>query len=181
MNLNREPLPTSQQTQAIDRVLAAARIALGLYWLYEQHWKLPPDFGLHDPRGLMFAFQQSIQYPTVGLYRTFLVQIVVPHFRLFGWSVFLAESSVGMLLFVGLFSKLAALLGTLQAINLLVSQGATPEGPWIYLAILAANLVILLTPSNRVWSVDHFLGNAVGRMAGSHPRLARALAVAMGQ
>ena len=68
-------------------VFALARIALGLYWLYEQHWKLPPDFGLHDPRGLMFAFQQSIQYPTVDLYRAFLQDIVVPNFHLFGWLV----------------------------------------------------------------------------------------------
>ena len=74
---------------------AAARIAVGAYWLYEQHWKLPPDFGLHDPRGLMFAFQQSIRYPTIDLYRAFLQDVVVPHFLLFGWLLGIAEVAIG--------------------------------------------------------------------------------------
>lgn len=133
---------------------AAARVALGLYWLYEQHWKLPPDFGLHDARGLMFAFQQSIQYPTVGLYRAFLLGVVVPRFHLFGWLLFFTEVAIGASLVLGAFTRAGALLGVLQAVNLLIAQGCTPEGPWIYLAILAANLFVLLTPSNRRFSVD---------------------------
>ncbi len=135
-------------------VFAAARIAVGSYWLYEQHWKLPPDFGLHDPRGLMFAFEQSIKYPTVDLYRAFLQDVVVPHFHLFGWLLLLMEVAIGMSLVLGAWTRAGALLGVLQAVNLLVAQGRTPEGPWIYVAILVANLVVLLTPSNRRFSVD---------------------------
>lgn len=166
---------------ASDRLFAAARIALGLYWLYEQHWKLPPDFGLHQPRGLMFSFQQSIQYPTLGPYRTFLQDVVVPHFHLFGWLVFLGETLIGMLLTLGLFTRLAALLGTLEAVNLLVSQGATPEGLWIYLAILAANLFVFGTAGNRVWSLDRLLAAQVGLLGRRHARLGRVLAAAMGR
>ena len=132
---------------------AVARIAVGLYWLYEQHWKLPPDFGLHDARGLMFAFQQSIQYPTVDLYRAFLQSVIVPHFHLFGWLLGFAEVAIGASLVLGVLTRAGALLGVLQAVNLLIAQGRTPEGPWIYVAILAANLFVLLTPSNRRFSV----------------------------
>lgn len=135
-------------------VFAVARIALGLYWLYEQHWKLPPDFGLHDPRGLMFAFEQSIEYPTLDLYRAFLQDLVVPHFHLFGWLVFLTETAIGLSLVLGAATRAGALLGVAQAVNLLVAQGSTPEGAWIYVAILAANLLVLFTPSNRRFSVD---------------------------
>jgi uncharacterized membrane protein YphA (DoxX/SURF4 family) len=164
-----------------DRLLAAARIGLGLYWLYEQHWKLPPDFGLHQPRGLMFSFQQGIQHPTLGLYRTFLQQVVIPHFHLFGWLVFLAETLIGVLLTLGLLTKLAALLGTLEAVNLLVAQGATPEGPGIYLAILAANLFVLGTAGNRVWSLDQFLTARLADLGRRHALLGRILAAAMGR
>ena len=136
---------------------AVARIAVGSYWLYEQHWKLPPDFGLHDPRGLMFAFQQSIKYPTVGLYRVFLQDVVVPHFYLFGWLLGITEVTIGASLVLGAFTRAGALLGVLQSLNLLIAQGRTPEGPRIYLAILAANLFVLLTPSNRRFSVDRRL------------------------
>ena len=138
---------------------AAARIAVGLYWLYEQHWKLPPDFGLHDARGLMFAFQQSIQYPTVDLYRTFLQNVVVPHFHLFGWLLGCAEVAIGLSLLLGAFTRAGALFGVLQAVNLLIAQGRTPEGPWIYVAILAANVFVLFTPSNRRFSVDNRLAS----------------------
>jgi len=136
---------------------AVARIAVGSYWLYEQHWKLPPDFGRHDPRGLMFAFQQSIKYPTVGLYRAFLQDVVVPHFYLFGWLLGITEVTIGASLVFGAFTRAGALLGVLQSLNLLIAQGRTPEGPRIYLAILAANLFVLLTPSNRRFSVDSWL------------------------
>lgn len=137
-----------------DVLFAAVRIVVGLYWLYEQHWKLPPDFGLHDPRGLMFSFQQSIQYPTLDLYRAFLQNVVVPHFHLFGWLLGLAEVAIGVSLVLGALTRAGALLGALQAMNLLIAQGSTPEGPWLYVALLAVNLFVLFTPSNRRFSVD---------------------------
>ena len=164
------PAPGSMQYAA---AFAAARIAVGLYWLYEQHWKLPPDFGLHDARGLMFAFQQSIQYPTVDLYRTFLQSVVVPHFHLFAWLLGLTEVAIGLSLVLGLFTRVGALLGVLQAVNLLIAQGRTPEGPSIYLAILAANFFVLLTPSNRRFSVDNWLASRRSSTTSRSPLQAR--------
>lgn len=139
---------------ARDVALAVGRIAVGAYWLYEQHWKLPPDFGLHQPRGLLFSFEQSIAHPTLGIYATFLRDVVVPHFHLFGWLLFAGEVTIGTSLALGAFTKTGAALGTLQAANLIVAMGRTPEGPWIYVAILAANVAVLATPSDRRLSLD---------------------------
>lgn len=161
------------ETRRRDYGLAAFRIAVAAYWLYEQHWKLPPDFGLSQPRGLMFAFQQGIQYPTLELYKMFLQTIVVPNFHLFGWLLFVAEAVIGLSLLLGLFTRAGALMATLQAINLLISQASTPEGPWIYFAILAANLIVLLTPSNRQWSLDRILAPTFAQQAAHDQRLAR--------
>jgi hypothetical protein len=161
-----------------DVTLAVGRIALGGYWLWEQHWKLPPDFGLHQPRGLMFAFQQSIRYPTLGVYKTVLQDVVVPHFHLFGWLVFLVEVAIGTSLTLGVFTKAGALLGTLEAVNLFVSQASTPEGPWLYVAFLAANLGALVLPTNRQLSVDRLLApqveKAMARRGGLLRRVMRA-------
>ena len=157
---------------------AAARIAVGLYWLYEQHWKLPPDFGLHDARGLMFAFQQSIQYPTVDLYRVFLQGVVVPHFHLFGWLLGITEVVIGASLVFGALTRAGALMGVLQAVNLLIAQGRTPEGPWIYVAILAANLFVLFTPSNRRFSVDRRLAPKIDGARGLPTLVRRVLRLA---
>ncbi|MEP6509241.1 MAG: hypothetical protein ABJC63_13535 [Gemmatimonadales bacterium] len=145
---------TVRRRRRYDLAFATARVAVGSYWLYEQHWKLPPDFGLHDARGLMFAFEQSMRYPTIDLYRVVLQEIVVPHFHLFGWLLFLVEVAIGVSLVLGAWTRAGALLGVLQAVSLLVAQARTPEGPWVYVAILVANLVVLLTPSNRRFSVD---------------------------
>jgi uncharacterized membrane protein YphA (DoxX/SURF4 family) len=171
---------STPDTTRRDVALAVGRIALGGYWLWEQHWKLPPDFGLHQPRGLMFAFQQSIRYPTLGVYKTFLQDVVVPHFHLFGWVVFLGEVVIGTSLTLGVLTKAGALLGTLQAVNLFVSQASTPEGPWLYVALLAANLTALFTPTNRQLSVDRILAPRVSKAASRHGSLlARVLRYAM--
>lgn len=167
------PMPDDELGSAVKRrgpydvVFAAARIAVGSYWLYEQHWKLPPDFGLHDPRGLMFAFEQSMRYPTVDLYRVVLQEVVVPHFHLFGWLLLLVEVAIGTSLVLGAWTKAGALVGVLQAVNLLVAQGRTPEGPWVYAAILVANLAVLITPSNRRFSIDAWRARRSGLKGGS--------------
>jgi thiosulfate dehydrogenase (quinone) large subunit len=168
-------LHSAPDTKWRDVALAVGRIAVGGYWLYEQHWKLPPDFGLHQPRGLMFAFQQGIQYPTLDVYKTFLQDVVVPNFYLFGWLLFVGEMTIGTSLTLGLLTRAGALLGTVQAVNLLLAQGSTPEGPWIYLAILGANIVVLLTPSNRQLSVDRLLAPKLAESASRGSLLARIL------
>jgi thiosulfate dehydrogenase (quinone) large subunit len=155
--------------------LAAGRIALGAYWLWEQHWKLPPEFGVHDPRGLMFSFQSSIDHPTLGLYRTFLQQLVVPNFYFFGWLVFISETLIGLSLTLGVLTRMGGVLGTLQSVNLLVAQGATEEGPWLYLGLIAANLAVVFTPSNRRLSVDRRLAPRVAASSGRASIVARAL------
>lgn len=162
------------------RAFALIRILVGGYWLWEQHWKLPPTFGRNQPRGLMYSFQQGIEHPTVPLYKTFLSDVVVPHFTLFGWLIFLLEVSIGLSLVLGLFKRLGATLGVLQAVNLLVAQASTPEGPWIYLGILAANLFVLLTPSDAAWSVDNHLGPALREAATRGSTGARALLALLG-
>jgi uncharacterized membrane protein YphA (DoxX/SURF4 family) len=143
-----------RRTTGVDVGLAALRIAVGAYWLYEQHWKLPPDFGLHAPRGLMFAFRESAAYPTIHLFGAFIQAVVIPHFHLFGWLLLLTETMIGLSLLLGAWTRIGALLGVLQAANLLVAQASTPEGPWIYAALLVANLLVLVTPSGRAVSVD---------------------------
>jgi thiosulfate dehydrogenase (quinone) large subunit len=137
--------------------LAVGRIALGAYWLWEQHWKLPPEFGIHDARGLMFSFQSSIEHPTLGVYRIFLQDLVVPNFYVFGWLVFVSETMIGLSLTLGLLTRVGAVLGTLESVNLLVAQGATEEGPWLYLGLIVANVAVLVTPSNRRLSLDRLL------------------------
>jgi thiosulfate dehydrogenase (quinone) large subunit len=163
-----------------DLALAGGRIALGAYWLWEQHWKLPPEFGVHDARGLMFSFQSSIEHPTLDVYKTFLETLVVPNFYIFGWLVFVSETLIGLSLTLGLFTRAGALLGMLQSINLLVAQGATEEGPWLYVGLIAANLAALLTPSNRRLSLDRRLASKLRASTGRVGTIGRLVRWAIG-
>jgi len=58
----------------------------------------------------------------------------------------------------------------LPAVNLLIAQASTPEGPWVYLLILAVSLFVLFTPSNRRFSVDSRLAPKL-RATRSRPAL----------
>ncbi|HET7037437.1 MAG TPA: hypothetical protein VFI42_17260 [Thermomicrobiaceae bacterium] len=162
--------------------LAVVRVGVGLYWLWEQHWKLPPSFGRDQPRGLLYALRQAAEHPTFGFIGTIVRKVAIPHFTLFGWLLFLLEVAIGISLVFGLLKRAGAVLGTLHAGDLLLAMAGTPEGPAIYLAILAANAFVLLTPSDRRLSLDRrVLAPRLRPAAERGNRLARLLLQLMGR
>lgn len=135
--------------------LAGLRILLGVLWLANLSWKLPPDFGKHDPEGLLYNFERAEQYAVVGPLRDFTREVVIPHFTLFGWLVFLAELAAGLLLLLGLWTRVGALMGLIQSITIaLLVVRAPNEWVWTYVMFVAIGLVVLLTPSGSKLSLD---------------------------
>ncbi len=139
--------------------LAGLRILLGVLWLANLSWKLPPDFGKNDPEGLLYNFQLAEQYAVFGPLQDLTRELVIPHFTLFGWLVFLAELAAGTLLLLGLWTRVGALIGLLQSIviTMLVVQ-APSEWVWTYVMFVAIGLVVLVTPSGSRLSLDERLG-----------------------
>ena len=142
-------------------VLAGARILLGVLWLANLTWKLPPDFGRDDPEGLLYNFELASAHAVVAPLRTLAEDVLIPHFTLFGWIVFLAELAVGLSLLLGLWTRIGALLGVVQsiAITLLVVR-APDEWVWTYVLLVAMSLVVALTPSGERLSLDARLRRA---------------------
>ena len=92
-------------------VFAGLRIFVGIVWIANLSWKLPPDFGRHDARGLLFSFELAHRWALVEpLPATSLGGRCDPHFTLFGWLVFAIELAAGVLLTLGLMTRLGALL-----------------------------------------------------------------------
>lgn len=150
--------------RAFDRAvlaLAGLRIFVGVLWLANLSWKLPPDFGRDDPRGLLYSFRQAERHALVGPLRDFVEDVVIPHFTLFGSLVFAVELVAGVLLFLGLFTRLGALIGTGQslAITALVVR-APNEWFWGYAMLVLLNLLPLVGPSSARLSLDHRRGRA---------------------
>jgi thiosulfate dehydrogenase (quinone) large subunit len=156
-----------------------ARIAIGALWLSNALWKVPPDFGFAalpnppDP-SLAYFVQEIIEHPPFGLYQSFMRDLVLPNGILFGYSVLLAELATGISLLLGLFTRLGGLLGTLQALNLMIGLANVPgEWPWAYRMLVLLNLIILATAAGRNWGLDQPLRRWLRPRVERGDRLAR--------
>lgn len=139
--------------------LAALRIFVGIVWLANLSWKLPPSFGRDEPRGLLYSFRQAERWAVIGPLRHLVHDVVIPHFTLFGWLVFGVELTAGVLLVSGVLTRLGALIGTGQAgmITLLVVN-APNEWFWGYAMFIVLNAVPLLAPADRRLTIAHLRG-----------------------
>jgi len=138
--------------------IGLCRLAFGLMWLYGASWKMPPSFGQGADTGLWYWIQQQIQYPTFPWYRSFLENVVVPHFYLSGWLVFLLEFSVGFFLLIGLFTRIASAVGLLMSLNLLIGLAASPCGMSLTYVLMALFHVLFITTGAGLnWGIDQLL------------------------
>ena len=88
--------------------LAGMRALMGIVWLSLLFGKFPPGFGRHTRDGLMHTFRLAEQHAAIGPLRDLVRRLVIPHFTLFGWIVFLVELVIGILLLAGFYTRIAA-------------------------------------------------------------------------
>jgi uncharacterized membrane protein YphA (DoxX/SURF4 family) len=142
-------------------VLAGLRIFVGIVWIANLSWKLPPDFGRRQARGLLYSFQLAQHWAIVGPLRDLVGSVVIPHFTLFGWLVFAIELAAGVLLLFGLMTRLGAALGTAESVAILLLVGRAPtEWFWGYAMFVLLNVLPLLVPADERLSIDHARGRA---------------------
>lgn len=169
-------------TVAAMTVLGLVRGALGAIWYRETLWKQPwnnygcrPTFELKGG-GLCDWIGREIANPPFALYQSFLVNLIAPNIRVVGLGVWLAEITIAALLFLGLFTRLGGLIGTLQALNLLIGLWNVP-GEWrsAYVMLFALNLIFLIIPAGRFLGADQFLLPRLAPAAARGNPLARLL------
>ena len=139
--------------------LALARIVAGGIWLLNLGWKLPPDFGRHDARGLYHWLVVARDHAVSSPLRAFVRHVVLPHYTLFGSLVFAVEALAGVLLVAGFSTTIGAALGTGQAIVIgLMVANAPGEWRLAYLMMAFLNALPLLAPADLRLSLDARLG-----------------------
>lgn len=144
-----------------ELALAGLRVLMGVLWLANLAWKLPPDFGRHDARGLLYSFHQAQHHALSEPLRRFVAHVVIPHFTLFGWEVFAVEAVAGVLLLLGWHTRLGAVVGLVQAISITVLTVRAPnQWAWGFALFVAVSLVLVLAPGNARWSLDARQGRA---------------------
>jgi uncharacterized membrane protein YphA (DoxX/SURF4 family) len=132
---------------------------MGVLWLSLLLGKLPPDFGRHSSDGLMHTFELARRYAAIGPLRDLVRRLVIPHFTLFGWIIFLVELLAGVLLVTGFYTRVGAWIGLTLSLVTLVFIGHAPHS-WRFALVLfvAWHVVLLATPCARRLSLDDRLG-----------------------
>ncbi|MBI2704874.1 MAG: TQO small subunit DoxD [Actinobacteria bacterium] len=134
--------------------MALVRIMVGVLWLTNVNWKMPPTFG--EGGGGLYGFtKEAVDNPVFAPFSWLVERVILPNFIPFGWSVLLLESLLGACLLLGLATRFWAVVGTIQSLAITMSVALTPgEWPWSYYMMVALNLVLAATAAGRTWGLD---------------------------
>src|SRR5574341_114394 len=180
MSANRDLLGKPRGASPMDRLvpgwpLALFRIAFGLLYLDMGLQKAPwRDFGwLHG------FIQNEIAHPTFSSVATFLTEVVLANFTLFGWISFLVEMALGLGLLFGLLTRLAGLGGLLWQVGLAVQAFNVPgEWYWTWVLLTLPQFCFAFSAAGRVWGLDAWLAPAMETRARAGRSWARILRLA---
>lgn len=140
--------------------VAVVRIATGLIWTSNLEWKEPPDFGcgVSETRGLCDWLRLASEHSMVQVHADFVEETVLPNYELFGYFLYLYEAITGLLLIFGLLTRVAAMMGLLQSINLFIGVSRAPgEWSWDYGMMIFLHLALLGLAAGRYFGLDVFL------------------------
>lgn len=138
------------------------RIVVGLLWVENLSWKIPPHFGADDNSGLYYFTSLAVEYPLLAPYSAVIENVVLPNFAAFGWGVYIVEICLGLFLLLGLATRFWAVVGLIQTLAIFLSVGAAPnEWKWSYFLMAAAHLAVLGFAAGRVLGVDAVLRRRV--------------------
>jgi uncharacterized membrane protein YphA (DoxX/SURF4 family) len=160
-------------------IFGGSRIAAGLLWLANVHWKRPPTFGSTNGSGLYKYVKYGIDNPTFPPYSWVLREVIAPHMSLFGWMTLLLEASLAALLILGWRTRPVALIAAAQSAAIGLSVAQTPnEWPWSYVVMVALHLMLFATDAGRFGGLDSL--SIEGRSARRSVMVLGGAAVAVG-
>ena len=148
----------SQQLPGLS--IGLLRIMFGILWLDAALQKAP---WVINPQGQRFGWLsnwiwQEMQYPTLGVYKTFLENVVWPNFTFFGYMSFVVEMALGLSLLLGVCTVLSGLGGALWQCNIALGSYSVPgEWYWIWPLLIAPHLVFAMSRAGRSVGLDLFL------------------------
>ncbi|MDQ3811363.1 MAG: DoxX family membrane protein [Chloroflexota bacterium] len=141
--------------------LALARIAFGLYFLSQALDKLNGNW-LSDG-GPLARFTQQLLPRSEAFYRPFLESTVVPESLTFARLVTTGELVVAILLILGLFTRLGAVIGLWLNLNYMFMKGLANNAGSIDRLFVAAELAFALAAAGLVWGLDGYLARSLPR------------------
>jgi uncharacterized membrane protein YphA (DoxX/SURF4 family) len=149
---------------AVARSAALVRILAGIIFVAEGWAKVSGDF---VRGGFAGSVAETVSGPSWPAWKTFLERVVAPNATVFGWVFAGAELLLGIALVLGLWTRAAAVGGSLLMAILLLGQTYVPGkrwDEWVTAGLTAKFALLLLlllalADAGRVWGLD-------GRLAG---------------
>jgi len=155
---------------------ACTRFLLGVMWLQQTFWKLPPTFtdnpdgsgGLRQWIGIM------ANGAAFGVHRALVRDLILPNFHFFAYQVWAGETAVAAMLMLGLFTRLGGLLGLAMSLNLWLGLYNVPnEWSWSYFFMVLLMGFVIAVRAGRALGADALIGEPLAnRLAQRIPRLA---------
>ena len=115
---------TKQPGGILGKALLVARVGVGIFFIVFGEYKV---FGSEFARtGFTHYLEGFIQQTAVGFYRPVLSYVILPHVVFFGYLVGVVELFIGVSLILGVFVRVASVIGMLHMVSLTL---ATWWGP----------------------------------------------------
>jgi thiosulfate dehydrogenase [quinone] large subunit len=95
---------------------------------------------------------------SIGPYRDLVVNVILPHYSIFGAAVTVAEIAVGVGLITGVLGRVAALGGALLTLNVQVAALGAGEWTYEYLVELVTLLFLAAVPSGHIRALERIPG-----------------------
>jgi len=181
-------LPGGKELDFFGRYgMVAARLIIGYLWVTQIAWKMPPTFGCPPNFAVSTSLQQRTSglcdwtglmaiYSKVPLHAAFVKNIIIPNISWMGWGIWLMEVIIAGSLILGLFTRLGALIGFLQAVNLYIGLTALPfEWYWTYGMLYTLEMIFFFVPPGRTLGIDAWLRPKLFNAAEQGNRFARGL------
>jgi thiosulfate dehydrogenase [quinone] large subunit len=167
--------------------LVVSRLIIGYLWITQLEWKMPPTFGCPPNFAVSTSLQQRTTglcdwtglmaiYSKVPLHAAFVKNVIIPNISWMGWIIWLMEAFIAISLILGLLSRLGALVGFFQAVNLYIGLTAIPfEWYWTYGMLYTLHLIFFAVPPGRVLGIDTWLRPRLSAVSEEGNRLAGVL------
>ncbi len=138
---------------------------IGAFWILRALPKFLNPHAFLPPQGSMGARIALDVSKTSGFYHAFLANVVQPHLALWAQLDRFGEIIAGILLFLGLFTRLGGLVGVFLGLNYLLAAGYTLQEAFAGMAAsaIALSAINLALPTGRVLGFDALLARRKSR------------------
>lgn len=147
---------------ALPKTIAAVRIGTAIFFLLFGEYKLAGPGFAHG--GFQEYLRGYIESSAVGFYRPVLANLVLPHAVWFGYLVGVVEMFIGLSLLLGIWVRLASVLGALHMLSLTLATWWEPGHAvpvWRYfgneldhLPLLFLFIIFFVSDAGRRWGLD---------------------------